>query len=369
MVDFLRVGLLFVFGINLALLCLTLLNTRLLVRPRFKPTTRSVAVLIPARNEQDNIEAATRSALESVGLENFTVMVFDDHSQDRTREILHSIHDDRLQVLLPEQETPQGWLGKPWACHVLSTHATAEILVFLDADVVVEPEAIASAVAALESQGLDFVSPYPKQVAVGILGRLIQPLLQWSWLTFVPLGIAKRSQRPSLAVANGQFIACRREAYVNVGGHERVAHEVIEDVALLRAFLAAGYRGTVIDGTHLATCTMYQSNSDLVNGYAKSLWTAFGGIVGSVFVNLFLLTLFTVPAVLLFSSHWPIALATLLLNVAGRFVVARTPKQRHFPDVFLHPLSIALLAVLNVISWSRHLRKRNTWKGRPIEVG
>lgn len=355
-------------GCNIALVCLTAINTKALIRPHFVPTATSVAVLMPARNEERGIEAATLSVLDSIGLENFTVIVCDDHSEDRTAEILGTIQDNRLQIVTPDQPTPKDWLGKPWACHILSENTTADILIFLDADVLLEPEAIASAIHVLETESLDFISPYPRQITVGLLGRLVQPLLQWSWLTLVPLAIAKRSPRSSLAVANGQFIACRRDAYLASGGHKAVASEVIEDVALLRAFLRAGLRGTVVDGTDLATCTMYRSNTELVNGYAKSLWNAFGGLGGSIIANFMLLALYVFPAFFIFSVHWKLALASLLTGALGRFFVARITKQHLFPDMFLHPFSISTFTFLNVISWYRHLRKLNTWKGRTLEV-
>ncbi len=81
----------------------------------------------------------------------------------------------------------------------------------------------------------------------------MQPLLQWSWLTFVPLRLAESARRPSLAVGNGQFLVVRRAAYARAGGHAAVRGEVVDDVALARAVTAAGGRVAVVDGTDWAT--------------------------------------------------------------------------------------------------------------------
>ena len=97
----------------------------------------------------------------------------------------------------------------------------------------------------------------PSQEVGSLVERLVQPLLQWTWLTFLPLRLAETSPRPSLAAANGQLIAVRRTRVRGAGGHAAVRHEVIEDVALLRAVKRSGGRGTVVDGTAVATCRMY----------------------------------------------------------------------------------------------------------------
>src|SRR5205807_5961315 len=130
---------------------------------------------------------------------------------------------------------PSGWLGKPHACWHLARAATGTVLVFVDADVVLAPDAVAGAVSLLRNEGLAFVSPYPRQLAGSWLERLVQPLLQWSWLAFLPLRLAERGHRPSLANANGQLLVVDTAAYRRAGGHASVRAEVVDDVALARS--------------------------------------------------------------------------------------------------------------------------------------
>ena len=141
----------------------------------------------------------------------------------------------------------------------------------------------------------DLVCPYPRQVAGTAAERLVQPLLQWSWLTFLPLRLAERSPRPSLSAANGQLLAVRRAAYDRAGGHAAVRAEVVEDVALLRAVKRAGGRGGVADGTALADCRMYAGWAELRDGYTKSLWAAFGSPAGAAGVAGLLALAYLVP--------------------------------------------------------------------------
>ena len=148
--------------------------------------SESVDVLIPMRDEEDNVEGSLKSALNSELLEASNVYVLDDGSTDQTGELISEFKVKKLTGT----ELPAGWLGKVWACHNLSQAGTGKYLVFLDADVRLHPYAIASAITRMNKFGWDFISPYPRQIAGSFLEKLIQPLLQWSWLASVPLLLA-----------------------------------------------------------------------------------------------------------------------------------------------------------------------------------
>ena len=190
----------------------------------------------------------------------------------------------------------------------------------------------------------------------------MQPLLQWSWLTFLPLRAMERSRRESLAAAGGQFLVVRRQAYDRAGGHAAVRDKVLEDIELARAVKRTGGRIALTDGSALASCRMYTSWRELVDGYGKSLWASFGSPVAAAAVVALLLTLYVVPP-LLFS--WA-GLAAYLLGVAGRVVSARATGGKAFPDAFAHPVSVVAFGLLVALSYAR--RATATWKGRPVEV-
>lgn len=353
--------------ISLLLTLNLIFNQFYLIRPRPSQILDKVSILIPARDEESTITAAVRSALSQMQLMDFEVVVLNDASTDATAEKLLEFSDRRLTIIDGESDLPQGWLGKNWACHRLSESAEADFYVFIDSDVTLESTAVASAITALTQNQLHLVSPYPKQVAPVLLARLVQPLLQWSWLTTVPLRATRSTKRRSLAVANGQFLVCRADSYRISGGHQAVKGEVLDDIELLRAFYQNGFSGCVIDGSDIATCQMYESNQALVSGYSKSLWNAFGGPVGSLFVNLFFLFVYVYPLVGFFIGQNLLATLGLAFGVAGRLVSAKLSKSRLLPDSLFHPISIVIFVVLNMVSWWRHLAGTNTWKSRDLK--
>ncbi len=330
-------------------------NAALLRRPVDGPVHSRVSVLIPARDEADRIGACL-DAIDGAD----EVLVLDDDSADATAEVAQA-HGARV---LPGAPLPPGWLGKPHACAQLASAASGDVFVFLDADVRLRPGAIRAAVHFLESSGWDLVAPHPQQEALSLSERLVQPLLQWSILTTLPLRVAERSPRPSLAAANGQFLVVRRSAYERVGGH--VPDAVLDDLALARAIKRAGGRGGVIDGTSLATCRMYCGWSELRDGYGKSLWSAFGGPVGSGGVVGGLSLAYVLPALAALRGS-RIGMLGYAAGVAGRMISARRTGGSVL-DSFAHPVSIALFGYLTARSHVEHARGTSDWKGRSVTV-
>ena len=347
-------------AIAAALTVHTVVNARLLRVPPARTTTTPVSVLLPVRDEAARVGPCLASLLASTGVD-LEVLVLDDGSVDGTADVLRAVAagDPRVR-LLTGAPLPSGWLGKPYACQQLAEAAGPgrQVLVFVDADVVLAPHAVAATVALLEQTGLDLLCPYPRQEAPGAT-RLLQPLLQWSWLTFLPLRLAERSARPSLAAANGQLLAVRRTAYERSGGHAAVRAEVVEDVALLRAVKSAGGRGGVCDGTALATTRMYDSWPELVAGYGKSLWTV------PLPALAVLLAVYVVPPAAALRGSRAGALGW-AAGVAGRVVAARRTGAPPLPDALAHPVSVLLLAALAVRSRAAHRRGALTWKGRVL---
>lgn len=341
--------------------------------PAPDPAVERVSVLVPARDEERRLGPCLAALLSTEGVADLEILVLDDGSSDGTADIVRSYAERDPRVRLVDggrAALPEGWLGKPWACERLARAATGTVLVFLDADVTVAPHGIAASVALLRDSGLDLVSPYPRQEADGALPRLVQPLLQWSWLTTLPLGSAESSPRESLVAANGQLLVVDAAVYRRAGSHAAVRGEVLDDVALLRAVKRAGGRGVVADGTHVASCRMYESGPALVDGYTKSLWSAFGSPAGSAGVVGLLSWLYVVPAaaVVVGPTHRARAWGALgyAAGVAGRILVARRTGQHLVPDVAVHPASVATFGWLVAESWRRKRSGRLTWRGRPL---
>jgi hypothetical protein len=334
-----------------------------------------VSVLIPARNEAHRIGPTIDSVLRCDGIDEMEVLVLDDHSTDGTAEVAarHAGADVRLRVL-PGEDLPAGWMGKPWACQQLGEAARGEVLVFVDADVELKPAALRATIDLLARHQLSLVSPYPKQIAVGVGERVVQPLLQWLWLTFLPLRVAERPHPVSMAAANGQVLAMTASVWRTIGGHGSVRREVIEDVALARAVKRAGFRATVADGSEVVTCRMYQGWDDLQAGYSKSLWAALPNRTASRAVGTLLGLIYLVPPVALLAGVlvgrrrlWLLGGSGYLSGVVGRIISARVTGGR-VSDAWQHPASIAMLLWLGRRSWRQHDAGELRWKDRSIHV-
>ena len=315
--------------------------------------SESVDVLIPMRDEEDNVEGSLKSALNSELLEASNVYVLDDGSTDQTGELISEFKVKKLTGT----ELPAGWLGKVWACHNLSHAGTGKYLVFLDADVRLHPYAIASAITRMNKFGWDFISPYPRQIAGSFLEKLIQPLLQWSWLASVPLRLAEKFPNRSMTIANGQFFVVKRNAYEECGGHAAIPGEVLDDLELARLLVSKGFKGGVADGSAVASCRMYKSNSQLIDGYTKSLWKAFGGRTGTAVAILLLFFTGVSPYLGIGAPASFIFLSRVLAAIKTRSNPAYA---------FLHPISIVILLYLITLSSARKSRGTLIWRGRTI---
>ncbi len=343
-------------------------NARLLRRPPAADESTLagewISVLVPARDEAHRLLPLLRSLTSQYGLDaaaGVEFLLLDDGSTDDTPRIAAAVagHEPRLRVIIGTPP-PAGYLGKPWACAQLAAEADARasVLIFLDADVRIAPQAVTRSVTLLRTAGLDVISPYPRQLAQTPAERLVQPLLQWSWLTSVPLRRAERSRHPSLALANGQFLVVDARRYRAAGGHAAagVRGAVLDDLALARRLRATGARGGMVDGTELATCRMYESWPQVRDGYAKSLWAAGGGKPVASLLQVGLLGA-------LYLRPDPICYAA---GVVSRLVSARRTGGRGWPDALAHPVSVGLLGWLTGVSWVRRRTGSARWKGRPV---
>ncbi|WP_445255579.1 glycosyltransferase [Nocardioides aurantiacus] len=368
--------------LSLASLALTVDNLRRLRVPLevARPDPEPLAVLLPVRDEVDIVEHCVTHLLAAARRwpGPVRVVVLDDGSTDGTSAVLADLARTREALeVVTGAAPPPGWLGKPWACQQLAEAVRAPggsgtdapgVLVFVDADVTLEPHALTASVALLRAAGLDLVCPYPRQEARTPAERLVQPLLQWSWTSTLPLAAAERSRRPSTAVGNGQLLVVDAAAYRRLGGHAAVRGEVLEDLALVRALKRTGGRGTVVDGTDVASCRMYDGWADLRPGYAKSLWAAFGSPAGAALAQSALVLAHVVPAVAALGGSRT-GLVGYAAGVASRTLVARRTGGRAFPDPLAHPVSVAALAGLTADSFRARRGGRLRWKGRPVEVG
>ncbi len=235
-----------------------------------------ISVIIPAFNEANNIEACLISVLASSHLppDKLEVWIVDDQSTDKTLAIVHALqkqlNDSRLKVLaVPPRPQNEKWIGKNWACTNAVKYANGAFFLFLDADVRLKPGAIESALQTAEQLQTDLLTCWP-QIVCGCLGEwLVQPLMANLLATGFDFA-AVNDAHTDAAFAAGPFMLFRRTAYEQLGGHQAVASQVVEDVELARRVKAKGLKLWYALGSDLAAVRMYQSFPALWEGWTKN---------------------------------------------------------------------------------------------------
>jgi glycosyltransferase involved in cell wall biosynthesis len=241
-----------------------------------------VSVVIPARNEEANLERCLRSLVVQAGV-SFEILVVDDASTDRTRDIAESFTRVRqcpfvglnqflvdVRVLDAPQPLPPGWTGKTNALVAAESAAQGEWLLFTDADTEHLEGSLAGAVAEAAHYQADLLSYSPEQLLTGVRQQLIMPLVFGELaMRYSP----RRVSDPALpdAAASGQYLLARAAAHQQVGGFTSVATELLEDVALARLYKQKGYRIRFRLGRGLVRTRMYSSWEDLRDGWTKNL--------------------------------------------------------------------------------------------------
>ena len=349
--------------------CALFLRNIGLYRPPIAPPAEKklprVSVLIPARNEESNIAAALGSVLANRGAE-FEVIVLDDHSMDRTAELVREFaaQDSRVR-LETAPPLPQGWCGKQHSCAALAGHASAPLLVFMDADVRLAPDALVRLANFMVEQDVALASGVPRQELGTAWEKILIPLIQFVLLGFLPIARMRRSVEPAYAAGCGQLFIARADEYRACGGHGAIRASLHDGIQLPRAFRRHGFKTDLFDATPLATCRMYHTAREVFSGLGKNAiegLAAPGRIVPvTVLLGLGQILPFLLVAVpgLPFAVKLIAALAALLAWLP-RFVACSRFEQP-FVSALLHPLGVAVLLLIQWRALFQH------WRGRPAE--
>ena len=361
--------------------------------------TPAVSVIIPARNEELSLATCLESLIGQTGVAQdrvpFEIIVVDDHSTDRTREIAESFataNPGKLRVI-EAGPLPDGWTGKNNAVTTGSRATHGEWLLFTDADTVHLPGSLARALKEAQDNNADMLSYSPEQIAVTFWEMAVLPVVFAELARQYPP--SKVSDPNSLAAAaNGQYILVKREAYDAVGGHAAIAGDILEDVALARAVKASGRTIRFRYAADAVRTRMYRNFRQLRDGWTKNLALLFPHplrLAGWTFLEFFTLLAFLesliqmllfgksyVPSNSALLAHYPLPVEYLPLfnnlmiagTVAGLAYILlksiwRTSKAR-FPlkFSFISLLGLPMFSYLLLRSVAAHRSGKVDWKGR-----
>jgi len=327
-----------------------------------------VSVMIPARDEAAVI-GGTIACLLAQDYPQYEIILLDDQSTDGTAEVaLQAAGDDPRLRIQPGTPLPPGWMGKNWACQQMQQNAKGDILVFTDADVIWEPNALRALVENMIATQADLYTVWPTQQTVTWAERLTVPLMALVILGYLPIVGTHYLPLAAFGAANGQCMAWRRAAYDTVGGHQAVSDNVLEDVTLARMAKAAELCLRMADGNKLIRCRMYTDWPSVRDGYAKNILAGYGNSIPLLLgATVFHWGIFLVPWVWLLVAPglWP-----LVLIIAGLGVRALTAAFTHqrVTDALLLPVSVLVMTriAFQAIYWQWRYGGP-VWKGRVVQ--
>ncbi|MBD1208219.1 MAG: glycosyltransferase [Ignavibacteria bacterium] len=329
-----------------------------------------VSVLVPARNEASNIGNCLAGLLAQ-SYKNMEIIVLDDHSEDKTSEIVQEFAKHYPQIRLVQgRPLPPEWTGKNWACQQLSATARGIIYIFTDADNTHAPNAVENTVRWMQRYDLSMLSAFPQQQTESLPEQLAVPIVDMFVYAGLPLWLTYTSAYPSLAAANGQWIAFTRQAYIELGGHLSVRKHVVEDVELSRATKQRGLRMITTAGTDAVFCRMYKNFDEVWNGFTKNLF----GLVGYSSIGFFaLLAMLLVACVLPYITVWFselrwISLGAIALNLLLRLAISIKYKHPLAASILLHPIGVLFVVAIGINSFIRVKQGRIQWKSRTIDT-
>lgn len=330
-----------------------------------------VTIIVPARNEERNIERCVRSLLAQEH-PSFNVVVVDDCSTDRTRELLRSMEPDARLRVIEGVELPPGWVGKPWALTQGAREASGEWLLFTDADTEHDPRACAVAMRTAIDRECDALSLVGKQEMDTLGERIALPTI----LLTIALGIGALAdvndpRKRGVAIFNGQYILIRREAYERVGGHASVKHEIAEDLELAKLLKRERYRIALLGAGDLLRTRMYRSFAEVWNGFVKNFAL---GVRGRYLLTAAAILYFTIlsPVTPLFALWAVVNGAYLPLVIAVAALASATASaafaMRRFGlpagSALWFPVGQAVVLAILVTSLVRHATGGVSWRGR-----
>jgi chlorobactene glucosyltransferase len=334
-----------------------------------------VSVLIPARNEEENIGRCLESLIDQ-NYENYEIIVLDDQSTDRTREIITGYerkYPDLIKAVQGKPLPESGWAGKPHAMQQLSEYATGDYFLFTDADTVHSKESIAWAVTNIEFHRVDFVSGYVFQELKTFGERLIIPGMYIMSAFILPLWLVPSTRIPGLSFAIGQMIMFKRHAFEAIGGYAAISEYISDDIFIARELKKAGFRIIFLDIRKYVRCRMYEGYGASFNGIQKNLYDflknrpTFLAVAVSVFIFVALLPL-GLLIIRLFGGTIPIKsteLSVVLFFFAWTVTLYDRGLRWWVP--FLYPLMFLNLLLMIWRGVGRTaVGKGVVWKGRTI---
>ena len=255
-------------------------------------STPKVSIILPARNEEDFIS----KCLETLSIQDyndFEIIAIDDSSEDKTGEIIEEFSKKNSKIIhVTAREKPENWMGKNWACMEGFKKATGEIILFTDADTKFEENVITLAISHLQSENLDALTVIPRLRCIDKITKITLPMLS-TFLHSRYSALNVNNPKKKVGYFFGSFFVIKRKVYEEIGTHEKVKQEIIEDGALGKITKESGYALKMVRGEHLIEALYSRSSKEMWNGLKRLMVPLYhqssSSAIGVFFAVLFIL--------------------------------------------------------------------------------
>jgi chlorobactene glucosyltransferase len=332
-----------------------------------------VSVLVPARNEEQNIERCLNSLRNQVYTK-YEILVLNDNSTDSTLEILKRIaaSDSKVRVI-NGKPLPGDWYGKPYALHQLTQEAKGEILIFTDADTIHTPTSIAWAVTNMQDLKADMISGYVGQIFLSFGEIVTVPLMFFLTGFVIPLFVNRFTKIHWFSAAIGQFIVVRKAVFDAIGGCGSFRKKTSEDIYMSRYIKSKGYNTRFLNITEHVKCRMYNGYHAAIEGIGKNIFDFLGKSTVLIFVIMLLILIFMVlPFPLLFiclfsSSPWTWHIIAVVALHTLTWLFMFLGQRLNWWYGLLWPVMFVNLIYMGLWSWFRTISGRGfLWKDRKV---
>jgi len=333
---------------------------RYLPKKALNNSTPKVSILIPARNEEQNI-GNLLSDLKTIDYKNLEIIVFNDNSTDKTEEVVNQFSEIKL---INGTYLPNNWLGKNYACHQLSTYANGDYYLFLDADVRVNNKLIQRALSHIKKHNLRLLSIFPKQLFASKGEKISVPLMNWILLNLLPLIFVRILKNKAFSAANGQFMMFDAKTYDSVLPHKNFKNHRVEDIVTCKHYKGLGHKVDTLLGDREITCRMYNNFRDASEGFTKNIFQFFG--------NSKLLTVFfgiltsIIPLAVFWFGNAFLGFYYLATIVLIRIFVSLSSKQSVIENIFFMAPQHFVFIYIILKGLISNRRKVLVWKERNI---
>jgi len=366
-----------------SLVFLSYLKTPIL-RPKKGPPIKDlplISIILPARNEEENIGACLQS-LVNQDYHNLEIIVVDDRSTDKTREIIKKFaaSDQRIKIV-HVSELPDGWTGKNHAISKGTPIAKGELLLFIDADTEHDPNCVTASVAHFERKNLDALSMEPYFKWTGFFQKLAFSIFTLFTVCIFPIFVVNK-KGSKLALSNGQYILIKKKVYEKIGGHRKIKGTILEDLALIENLKAGGYDYNLVLGTSLITVKMYKDIASFWQGWSRILFLAMKGnllLAASLYLIAIIISLFPFTVLLQSFASASIGLPLFtVISILDLIVIGLIILTNSFINSFfrmnplyslLHPIAVlAGMTILGNSIWLALHKKEISWKGTVYRI-